>query len=214
MSVKTFENHRWESFTQKAEFRHKAAAALVSDGPVLDVGCGDGLLLSMFKEKGVQAEGIDVSDVAVSHCNERGLQAQQGDFANDPLPYADGAFGCVIALDVFEHVYEPESLLKEMVRVSSREIVIGVPNFSSLPARLQVLFGRVPENNEPHKGHIYWFNWNVLHVMVEKNGLHVVACKSNAWGERLPVVGQLSRFLATTFPNLFALSFVIVARKG
>lgn len=213
MDVRHFENTRWEGKRQSAEFRHHAALSLIQDGPVLDIGCGDGLFLSMCKEKGMEAQGVDFSDVAIAHCKERGLKAQQVNIASGILPFADKKFSTVVALDVLEHVYDPAPLLAEMKRISSQYVIIGVPNFSSLPARLQVLLGKVPENNRPHKGHIYWFNYSVLCALIEKNGLNIVTLRVNVPCERIPFIGVLSRALANLFPSLFALSFVVLCTK-
>jgi methionine biosynthesis protein MetW len=211
MDVQTFENDRWSQKPQQPEFRHGAALSLVQNANALDIGCGDGLLLSMLT--GISAEGVDLSDVAVASCASKGLKAVQGDFTKDPLPFADKSFQTVIALDVLEHVYEPAAVLAEMTRVSSKNIIIGVPNFSSLPARLQTLFGKVPENNHAHKGHVYWFNWPVLTHLVQTHNLRITRVKVNAPLERLPLVGSVTKGLAELWPNLFALSFVILCER-
>lgn len=209
MSARDFENQRWEDHSQQSEFRHRAALSLIQIGPVLDIGCGDGLFLSFCKEKGIEAQGVDFSDVAVAHCGEKGLKAQQADISTGALPFADGAFETVVALDVLEHVYNPELLIAEMKRIAAQSVIIGVPNFSSFPARLQTLFGRVPENNRPNKGHIYWFNYPILRALLEKNGLRIAELRVNAPWERVPLLGLVTRALAKLFPNLFALSFVV-----
>jgi len=208
--IKSFENARWTSFRQSIEFRHTAALGLIKEGPVLDIGCGDGLLLSLCKDARIEAQGIDFSDAAILHCKEQELNTQQVDISILPLPFADKSFPIVIALDVLEHTYDPLPLLSEMKRISSRNVIIGVPNFSSLPARLQMFFGKVPENNRSKKGHIYWFNWSVLYSLVKKSGLRISSLRVNALWERMPLIGFLSRALAKIFPSLFALSFVIV----
>jgi len=213
MSVQEFENVRWKEKPQKREFRHIAAAELIAEGMVLDVGCGDGLLLSILKESSIEAEGIDISEVAVAACISKGLKAVQGDFTVGSLPFADHSFTTTVALDVLEHVYDPGALLAEMERVASKEIIIGVPNFSSLPARLQVLFGKVPENNRPNKGHLQWFNWPVLTKISGQTNLAVREVKVNAPWERIPVLGGLTKGLAYAWPNLFALSFVVKYAK-
>lgn len=209
MSVQHFENTRWSTHSQKPEFRHRAALELIQKGPVLDVGCGDGLFLSLCRGKGIDARGVDFSNVAVSHCREQGLKAEQVDVTLGSLPFSDREFPTVVALDVLEHVYDPSPLIAEMKRISSGSVIIGVPNFSSLPARLQTLFGRVPENNRPNKGHIYWFNYSVLRALVEKNGLHITELRVNAPWEGAPLLSFITRSLARFFPNLFALSFVV-----
>jgi len=54
-------------------------------------------------------------------------------------------------LDILEHLYYPKALLLEASRVADK-VIFSVPNFSSLPARMQTLFGLVPENNTAKKG--------------------------------------------------------------
>lgn len=209
MDVLEFENKRWGDKPQKLQFRHTTALTLVDKGSVLDVGCGDGLLLRMLVQKGLSAQGIDISSVAIEKCHADNLIATQVDFSSGKLPFADTSFTHLIALDVLEHVYNPQHLLAEMARVAERTVIIGVPNFSSLPARLHVMLGIIPENNTPHKGHIYWFNWPVLIRMAAECGLVLDAYKVNAFWEEVPVVGSLMQFLARLRPNLFALSFVV-----
>lgn len=214
MDVRTFENRRWSEARQKAQFRHRAALSLVAGGTVLDVGCGDGLLMRMLRGKGIQdVSGVDISDVAAAQCRADGFSVAVADIASEPLPFADGSFSCVVILDVLEHVYDPETLLRECARVASTSVIIGAPNFSSLPSRLQVLAGRVPENNAPHKGHVYWFSWPVLEALLTKCGLTPVGVRFNAPWERIPVIGRITSMLARMRPAIFALSFVVLCQK-
>lgn len=213
MSTKAFEDTRWSTTPQKKEFRHEQALSLTQGGPVLDVGCGDGLMLSCYKEQGIEAEGVDLSDVAVSLCTSKGLKATQGDFTTTPLPFSDSSFQTVLALDVLEHVYNPDYVLAEIARVTKGDVIISVPNFSSFPARLQVLFGKVPENNRPNKGHVYWFTWSVLQSLLRKHNLQLdVVSVNTTWG-RYPLLGMLMKWLGTIAPSFFALSFVVRCTK-
>lgn len=217
MSVKNFENKRWGGENQKISFRHKTALEMItaiSDKEIsaLDLGCGDGLLLSLLKEKGIIGKGLDISDEAVTKTKNKGFEASVSDFS-DRLPFADKTFDVVVSLDVLEHLYNPENLLKEASRVSKRFVIIGVPNFNSLPARLQVLFGAVPENNRPKKGHIYWFNYSVLEKMVRESNFILKELRVNAIMENRFLIGKLFKFLAIIWPSLFALSFVVKLKK-
>ena len=213
MSTQIFEDNRWSTTPQKNEFRHGMALELTPEGSVLDVGCGDGLLLQMLAQKGIQAQGVDISDVAVKECNKKGFTVQKNDFTTDLLPFEKGSFDTVIALDVLEHVYNPEKLLSEMNRVSKSNIVISVPNFGSLPARVQVLLGRVPENNRPNKGHLYWFTWSVLKDLLAQEHLLIEERRFNTVWERVPILGLVTKKIAQISPSLFALSFVIRCKK-
>lgn len=216
MDVRQFEENRWNREDQKPVFRHEAARSLIaslgSQISVLDLGCGDGLLLSLLESDGVHGTGLDLSETAVKKAQARGLDARAHDFAK-PLPYADRTFDIVVMLDVLEHLYDPATLLAEATRVSKKYVLVGVPNFSSLPARLQVLLGRVPENNLPKKGHVYWFNFPILRSLLEKVGLHIVGQKVNTPWQNVPVVGALWKFFARFMPNTATLSFVVLASK-
>ncbi|HEV2912842.1 MAG TPA: class I SAM-dependent methyltransferase [Pyrinomonadaceae bacterium] len=82
---------------------------------ILDVGCGTGANLELLARYG-EAEGVDVSTDALSFCRERGLEnVRQG--AAELLPYEDGSFDLVTALDVVEHLDDDVAGLSEMRRV-------------------------------------------------------------------------------------------------
>lgn len=213
MDVKQFENNRWQRENQKLEFRHKVALSMVPFGTVLDLGSGDGLLLSLLKEKGIEGKGLDLSEEGVTKANNKGLRTQVFDFGNKPLPFPDKSFDTVIMLDILEHLYDPLSVLKEAKRVSKNNVIVGVPNFSSLPARIQTLLGKVPENNQPKKGHVYWFNKTVLESMLKKADLHLEHTEVNTNFASIPLLGFITKTLAKIFPNIFSLSFVVLGRR-
>ncbi len=213
MNVKQFENKRWAGGQQKVVFRHTKALEMTEGPRVLDVGCGDGLFLGMLNEKDFNAQGVDMSDEGVKKCKEKGFDAVVYDASGGKLPFADNEFDSVVLLDILEHLYSPEDLLKEATRVSKKYVVISVPNFNSIPARLQVLLGKVPENNRPNKGHVYWFNYLNLTDMLKKNNLEIVAFEANTFLASRLLVGPMMKLLTKKFPTLFALSFVVKAEK-
>ncbi len=205
--TRSFEDKRWPTYVQTPEFRHRAALGLMRNPEsVLDIGSGDGLLLSMVQQKfpNARIEGADISAEAIKRCQARGIPAQLVATA-EALPYADKSFDTVVLLDVLEHTYEPDLILKEAARVARKQIIVGVPNFSSLPARMQTLAGKIPENNNPKKGHIYWFNKKTVAQVVSMSG-----CRVRVWSMN---VQRPFRFVAgvllSVWPNLFALSFVV-----
>ncbi|MEK7607791.1 MAG: methionine biosynthesis protein MetW [Patescibacteria group bacterium] len=213
MHVKQFENNRWQREDQTIQFRHKATLSMIDSGTVLDLGSGDGLLLVLLHERGVIGKGFDLSEEGVIKANKKGLDTKVFDFSSNKLPFPDNSFDTVVMLDILEHLYDPQFLLSEARRVSRKNIIVGVPNFSSLPARLQTLIGHVPENNQPKKGHVYWFNLPVLLTFFSRTGLSLVKLQSNTVFESIPLVSTITKFLARAMPNLFSLSFVALARK-
>ena len=99
---------------------------------ILDVGCGTGANLEMLMKFG-EAEGVDVSEDALSFCRARGLgNVRRG--AAEKLPYEDGTFDLVTALDVVEHLDDDAAGLREMRRVLKPEgrALLFVPAFMFL----------------------------------------------------------------------------------
>ena len=78
---------------------------------VVDLGCGRGELLELFREHGIEAHGVDTNASMVEACRARGLRADQGDALGFLRSVPDGSLGGLIAIQVVEHL-EPGYLLK------------------------------------------------------------------------------------------------------
>jgi SAM-dependent methyltransferase len=97
----------------------------------LDVGCATGFLVEALRELGIDAEGCDASEYAVDHAapGARG-HVRRGD-PRSGLPYADGAFELVSALEILEHL-APEDVpaaVGELRRVTSAFVYLTTPSF-------------------------------------------------------------------------------------
>ena len=111
----------------------KISTTLNNSNPrLLDVGCGTGANLKMLAEHG-RAEGVDISTQAVDFCRERGLDSVKLG-AVEQLPYENGSFDLVTALDVVEHLDDDVHGLQEMRRVLRRDgrLLLFVPAFMFL----------------------------------------------------------------------------------
>jgi len=99
---------------------------------ILDVGCGTGANLLMLSQYG-EAEGVDISEDALSFCRERGLDKVRL-AAGEQLPYEDGTFDLVTAFDVVEHMDDDLAGLREMRRVlrPGGRALLFVPTFMFL----------------------------------------------------------------------------------
>jgi methionine biosynthesis protein MetW len=136
---------------------HKYILEMIeSNSRVLDLGCGDGELLShKKKKKNCRAAGIEIDEKAIYKCVERGVSVSHGNIDSGLADYSDKRFDYVILNESLQEVLDPEKVIAEALRVGKKAIV-GIPNFCNLNARLQIFFlGRVPVTKSlPYK----WYN--------------------------------------------------------
>lgn len=116
---------------------------------VVDLGCGEGELLSFLKEeKGVKAVGIEKDEHEVSACIAKGLSVLHGDFNQEVDDYSAGTFDYVILSQTLQQVYEPVALLQKLL-VIGRRVIVSFPNFSHWRIRCQLLCtGHAPVSRE------------------------------------------------------------------
>lgn len=84
---------------------------------VLDIGCGTGKYVAYLLSKGTHAEGVDISNKAVSLARKYYPSATFKVAPAEKLPYADKTFDAVYSFDVLEHLGDPEKAVKEIKRV-------------------------------------------------------------------------------------------------
>lgn len=113
-------------------FYAKYTDTLKPDHPgarVLDIGCGVGQVVARLTEAGFEAHGVDVSEPNIERAKQFCPRCQLYD--GRKLPFPDGHFASAGALNVLEHVEEPEAFITELVRVvqPGGKIVISSPNF-------------------------------------------------------------------------------------
>ena len=108
------------------------------DSSVLDLGCGDGELLSLLtRYKQVRAQGIEIDEQAVYRCVARGISVFHEDIDNGLPEYGDRSFDSVILSQSFQQVKKPDDVLREALRVG-RRVIISFPNFAHWSARYQM----------------------------------------------------------------------------
>ena len=114
-------------------FEHEMEALLAQARPssIVDVGCGEGVLTERWAASlpDGRVVGIDLDDPKLraewARRSRANLQFIAG--SGDRLPFPDGEFDAATAMEVLEHVPDPEAVLAEMARVSSRWILVSVP---------------------------------------------------------------------------------------
>jgi methionine biosynthesis protein MetW len=128
---------------------HRVVLGLVKEGArVLDVGCGDGSLLALLRDRrGVDGRGIELSREGVNACLARGLPVIQGDADTDLADYPDDAFDYVILSQTIQATRRPKEVLEHLLRIGGRAVV-SFPNFGHWRIRTELLLrGRMPVND-------------------------------------------------------------------
>jgi methionine biosynthesis protein MetW len=112
---------------------------------VLDVGCGDGVLLHRLKqERNAVVRGMELSQAGVNACVAKGLSVVQGDADLDLALYPDDSFDIVVLSRTIQATRRPEMVLKQMHRIGAKAVV-SLPNFGFWQVRLSLfLRGRMP----------------------------------------------------------------------
>jgi methionine biosynthesis protein MetW len=132
------------------------ASLIAERSRVLDLGCGKGDLLKHLREhKKVDGLGIEIDEHEVIECVEKGLSVLHGDINRETQDFAAGSFDYVILSQTLQQVYEPEKVIREMLRIGKTGIV-SFPCFSHIAIKLQLLLrSRAPVTEElPYE----WYN--------------------------------------------------------
>ena len=183
--------------TEKATM--EAIARLVPEGArVLDLGCGDGGLLSYLQQqRGCSGYGVELDDANVLACVRRGVDVLQLNLEDGLAMFGDNSFDVVLQIDTLQHLRNAEIMLRETARIG-RLGIVAFPNFAHWPNRLSVLRGRMPVTRRlPYQ----WYDtpnirvgtFKDFEVLAHKNRLQV----RDAFGLQ---DGETVRFL----PNLRA----------
>ena len=145
------ENGARDAAARRAQIRIdlQLIADMIKPGSrVLDVGCGDGVLLDYLVHfKGVDGRGIELSQEGVNACVTQGLSAIQGDADTDLKDYPSDAFDYVVLSQTLQATVNPRGVLQQLVRIG-RHAIVSFPNFGYWRVRLQLLVhGRMPRTN-------------------------------------------------------------------
>jgi methionine biosynthesis protein MetW len=181
-----------------------------NQGKLLDIGCFDGFLLEMVKERysSIEVYGVDASAEAVRICNEKGLNVRECDVENI-LPFPDNFFDTIVAVELIEHLADTDNFLNEVKRVLKRDgyLILATPNFFSLARRVMTFFGINPYLEASFSyppdmaGHLRFYTHDLLKDFMTYSNFEVISSSSDV--VHFSSDGKLfSIMLAKIFPKL------------
>lgn len=145
-------------------------------GKLLDVGCGNGQFLSLAREMGWIAEGVDFDPDAVRQARSLGFSVSEGGI--DALAEQGCAYDIVTSSHVLEHVANPIQHLRAVYSVlkPGGRLWLQTPNLKSIGARW---FGRNWRGLEPPR-HLVLFNTQSLRSCLREAGFIDIRTKADA----------------------------------
>jgi methionine biosynthesis protein MetW len=134
---------------------------------VLDVGCGDGILMEfLIKEKKVNIRGIEISKAKVQNCIAKGLTIIEGNAEDDLRQFPNKSFDFVILSQTLQAFLNPEKVIDELLRIG-KQAIVTIPNFGYWKIGLHLLLkGTMPITRTlPDE----WYNTANIHLCTIKD---------------------------------------------
>ena len=143
---------------------------------VLDVGCGDGSLMShLIEKKNIEARGLELKKENVTKCIYKGLPVIEGNAETELNQFPNQSFDYVILSQTLQAFYNPERVLKDLLRIG-KSVIISIPNFGYWKVRTSLLFfGKMPVTKTLPNS---WYNTPNLHMCTIKDLFHFCAEKN------------------------------------
>lgn len=154
----------------RADARLRRIEAIREPGRLLDIGCSLGYFVEAARNRGWDAEGLEISRDAAKEAQRMGLRVRCG--VLEDARYEERAFDCVTMWDVLEHVADPTRHMLEVHRILSDNgvVVIGTPDLGHLAFRLKKAGWRHLKPTE----HIFYFKRSSIRRLLVKTGFREV----------------------------------------
>ena len=120
-------------------------------GRVLDVGCANGELIDYLNQKGLETYGTDIENFLTKGDP---VEFRKADLNYEKLPWVDGVFQGITAIEIYEHLENPFHFIRELARVLEQggTLILTTPNphhlFNKLSFLINGEFYRFSEKND------------------------------------------------------------------
>ena len=164
---------------------------------VLDLGCGDGELLSaLVTEKQCSGYGVEIDTQGVLAAMARGVNVIQADLEQGLLDFDDNSFDILILSQTIQSMQNTETILRDLTRVA-KQAIVSFPNFGYWQNRIQIGFlGHMPASARMPS---HWYNTPNIHLCTLQDFELLCARNHIRILERAVMTGQKR---VNTLPNL------------
>jgi len=163
-SISSITLKRYEELTSNMNYFKK-------NNTWLDVGCGNGHLLSVSKKNGWDAYGVEFTETAVAISRAKGITVFKGEL--DIKDYTENKFDVITFIEVLEHINNPNQELSAFNYLLRKggALYITIPNFNSLSRFLFKEKWNIIEYPE----HLCYYTRKSLHNALIKNGFEKIS---------------------------------------
>jgi SAM-dependent methyltransferase len=180
-SIYGFYFHRSRDSVHGNMITHKIlnSLATIKFDSLLDAGSAEGYKCFLVREfLGVKVQCTDLSSEACKRA--KAIFKIDGKAADiQDLPYRDGQFDVVLCSESLEHISDPKTAVKELLRVAKKAVVITVPHEPEEQLEHDI--------HNPHDAHIHNFDLNSFDYL-KKNGYKIKAKKISAKVLEVPAI--------------------------
>lgn len=207
----------------------RVADCLQPSSKVLELGCSSGYFTQLLAGLGHRVVGLEGDPTAVNSARQNGLDVHICDLSQPISESVElSQMDAVLAMDVLEHLPEPEIQLRSLfdrMRPGSQLLVTG-PNVAHLSTRLALLRGRwdYQDTGILDRTHLRFYPLHGWQNLISSAGFDILASGhaevgplpanrlfTRLLGKRLAV--KLAGVLTRRWPNLFAIVIFIQAKK-
>ncbi|MDQ3239135.1 MAG: class I SAM-dependent methyltransferase [bacterium] len=139
-------------------------------GKHLDIGCAYGYMLELTSQAGYDAQGIDPSHYAINQAPEHlKNKVMQGTIFD--MEFSDKTFDVITMLDVFEHLDNPLSELKEINRILKDDGILLLSTGDSGSIASKILKRKWTFYNPPQ--HLFFFNTQTIKLILKNSDFEI-----------------------------------------
>ena len=172
---------------------------IAKNSHVLDVGCGDGILMEfLIKEKKVNIRGIEISKAKVQNCIAKGLTIIEGNAEDDLRQFPNKSFDYVILSQTLQAFLNPEKVIDELLRIG-KQAIVTIPNFGYWKIGLHLLLkGTMPVTKTlPDE----WYNTANIHLCTIKDFVNFSRSKNFKLSKSIALKNDQQSFITNSNLN-------------
>lgn len=141
---------------------------------ILEIGCAEGFILSLFKSKGKRVKGVDPSDKYAQIGRDNGVPIHTGFFDKN---FTSETFDLIITCNTFEHIYYPLEVLQEIRKRTVRYLFLECPNVFMPRDNLKY--------NYFNTTHVYMYSPNTMRNILGLAGFETIRMDNSGFGIRV-----------------------------